>query len=533
MLSHALQLSDITGQSIDSIVWPLNWLDEAMLLLGGHIDAHTAGQRVVGDSRFSQSCARPCALTLRWAEFDRHTADCDGVLLDDDGTAYDPADGPPQSPVGEFIPEECSCQRDIGEHTGDDKVTRLVSSQTPGAVPVTLAYWKQTDWQDCDPACGCNSGRYDARHEGLYALVRALTLPGHDEDALDAESAWAEPRAGPVRRRPVRSTREFTRPTRAPDGPDSGNGERLLIGVPGGLMAALLVDYLLSHPLVLAGLVLVIGVLVLVAALLPRRQAAPRTGWASRCRMAPGDEQETERASPDVRSKKIRGRTPPSGERQNAHHSSCQRQYPGACVNKNGRPAGFRPSPHDLQSSRSGTDCARRHRPHRPPRGPPGVPRDCGRARRGQMNDEVSARDGDNPPSTLSEQLKARLKERAEQEGVKKISTYALAAVLNDQARRAGRRLPKGKKEFVTPQYLGMIIRGEQEDPRLSVAEELANYLGCTLDELTGRVRDQADVLERLRRAGLEDIGMRAASLEPDRLKTLSGMLDVLEQNDQ
>ena len=149
------------------------------------------------------------------------------------------------------------------------------------------------------------------------------------------------------------------------------------------------------------------------------------------------------------------------------------------------------------------------------------------------MNDEVSARDGDNPPSTLSEQLKARLQERAEREGVKKISTYALAAALNDQARKAGRRLPKGKKEFVTPQYLGMLIRGEQDDPRLSVAEELANYLGCTLDELTGRVRAQADVLDRLRRAGLEDIGMRAVSLEPGDLRTLSGMLDVLEQKDQ
>ncbi|MEU5476804.1 hypothetical protein [Streptomyces mirabilis] len=105
MLSSPLQLSDITDQSIDSIVWPLNWLDEAMLLLGGHIDAHTAGQRVTGDSRFSRSCARPCALTLRWAVYDRHTADCDGVLLDDDGTAYDPADGPPQNPVGELIPD--------------------------------------------------------------------------------------------------------------------------------------------------------------------------------------------------------------------------------------------------------------------------------------------------------------------------------------------------------------------------------------------------------------------------------------------
>ncbi|MEV6404102.1 helix-turn-helix transcriptional regulator [Streptomyces bobili] len=145
------------------------------------------------------------------------------------------------------------------------------------------------------------------------------------------------------------------------------------------------------------------------------------------------------------------------------------------------------------------------------------------------MNDEVSAQDSDNPPSVLSRQLKARLSERAEREGVKKISTYALAAALNDQARRAGRRLPKGKKEFVTPQYLGMLIRGEQDDPRLSVVEELADYLGCTLDELAGRVLDQADVLERLRRAGLEDIGMRAASLEPDRLNTLRGMLDVLE----
>ncbi|MGW3308326.1 hypothetical protein ACWDG9_17265 [Streptomyces sp. NPDC001073] len=193
MLSSPLQLSDITDQSIDSVVWPLSWLDEAVLLFGGHIDARTAGRRVAADSRFSWSGARPCALTLRWAVFDRHTADCDGVPVDDDGTAYDPADGPPQNPVGELIPEECSCQRDIGEHTGDDKFPRLVSSPTPGAVPVTLAYWKQRDWGDCGPACGCNSGRYNARHEDLRAFVRALNLPGYDEDVLDAESAWAEP----------------------------------------------------------------------------------------------------------------------------------------------------------------------------------------------------------------------------------------------------------------------------------------------------------------------------------------------------
>ncbi|MGW0335532.1 hypothetical protein ACWD0J_27285 [Streptomyces sp. NPDC003011] len=193
MLSDPLQLSDITDESIDAVVWPLYWLDEAMLLLGGHIDAHTAGQRVAGDSRFSRFRTQPCALTLRWAVFDRHTADCDGVLLDDNGSAYDPADGPPHNPVGELLPEECSCLRDIGEHTGDDKFPRLVLSQTPGAVPVTVAYWKQTDWQDCDPACGCNSGRYDVRHEDLFAFVRALNLPGHDPDALDVESAWAEP----------------------------------------------------------------------------------------------------------------------------------------------------------------------------------------------------------------------------------------------------------------------------------------------------------------------------------------------------
>ena len=63
----------------------------------------------------------------------------------------------------------------------------------------------------------------------------------------------------------------------APDEPENGNGGRLLIGVLGGLLAALVVDYLLSHPLVLAGLVLVLGVLVLVAALLPQRQAGPRS----------------------------------------------------------------------------------------------------------------------------------------------------------------------------------------------------------------------------------------------------------------
>ena len=193
MLTEPLQLSEITDQPVEEIAWPLYWLDAAVLLLGGHLDGPTASQRLAGQSRFSRFRTLPCALSLRWAVFDRHTADCDGVLADEDGNVHDPADGPAKDPVGELTPEECSCVTDIGEHTGDNAFPRLVPSSTPGAVPVTLAYWAQTDWQDCEPGCGCHSGRYEGRHNGLYAAVRTLNLPGDDQEAMDMESALAEP----------------------------------------------------------------------------------------------------------------------------------------------------------------------------------------------------------------------------------------------------------------------------------------------------------------------------------------------------
>ena len=193
MLTESLQLSEIVEQPAEEIVWPLYWLDAAVLLLGGHLDRRTAAERLAGQSRFSRHRQMPCALTLRWALFDRHTADCDGVLVDEDGHAHDPALGPAQNPVGELTPDDCSCVTDIGEHTGDDVFPRLVPSTTPGAVAVTLAYWTQTDWQDCEPGCGCTSDRYEGRHDDLYAAVRALMLPGQDQEAMDTESAWAEP----------------------------------------------------------------------------------------------------------------------------------------------------------------------------------------------------------------------------------------------------------------------------------------------------------------------------------------------------
>ncbi|MGW0335534.1 helix-turn-helix domain-containing protein [Streptomyces sp. NPDC003011] len=153
------------------------------------------------------------------------------------------------------------------------------------------------------------------------------------------------------------------------------------------------------------------------------------------------------------------------------------------------------------------------------------------------MTDEAPAQaQGD--PLPLSKRLKLLLDQRAAREGRKPASTYKLAAALEEQERRAGRWEPTPKKqEFVSPQYLGMLLRGEQDDPRRSILVALAEYFGCTLDDLAAPTRDQADLLERLRRVGLEDIGMRAAkplaALGPEDRETLRRMLDAVERDEQ
>ncbi|MEU5476805.1 hypothetical protein [Streptomyces mirabilis] len=150
------------------------------------------------------------------------------------------------------------------------------------------------------------------------------------------------------------------------------------------------------------------------------------------------------------------------------------------------------------------------------------------------MNDEASAQEHGRPVP-LAQRLRFLLDQRAEREGGHPHSTYTLAAALNEQERRAG-RVPENKKAFVTAAFLGKLLRGEQDDPRMSVLIALSEYFECSIDDLAAPVRDQAEVLDRLRRAGLEDIGMRAvslASLGPTGLRTLRTMLDAVERPEE
>jgi transcriptional regulator with XRE-family HTH domain len=148
------------------------------------------------------------------------------------------------------------------------------------------------------------------------------------------------------------------------------------------------------------------------------------------------------------------------------------------------------------------------------------------------MDDKAAAQtQGD--PLPLSERLKVLLRQRAEQEGRKRIGAYRLAAELGKQEQLAGRWTPtEKKKEFVTPQYLGMLLRGEQDDPRKSILVALAKYFGCSIDDLAEPTADQAELLARLQRAGLQDISMRVAALPPDAQRTLRTMLDRIENDD-
>ncbi|MGW3308325.1 hypothetical protein ACWDG9_17260 [Streptomyces sp. NPDC001073] len=148
------------------------------------------------------------------------------------------------------------------------------------------------------------------------------------------------------------------------------------------------------------------------------------------------------------------------------------------------------------------------------------------------MDDRTSAQaHGD--PLPLSERLKMLLKQQAEREGKKRIGAYRLAAELGQQEQLAGRWAPsEKKKEFVTPQYLGMLLRGEQDDPRKSLLVALSKYFGCSIDDLAEPTVDQAGLLARLQRAGLQDISVRVAALPPDAQRTLHTMLDRIEKDD-